>query len=83
MHSLYPITKPSNSAVELNVFKSWQYWLGPRLIEYLLNEPKHYEETNTDNEFEIDWDKVYGMDQWSRKLISEGKIKPPMKKKHG
>ena len=52
-------------------------------IEYLLNEPKHYEETNTDNEFEIDWDKVYGMDQWSRKLISEGKIKPPMKKKHG
>tara|TARA_R100000353_G_scaffold6021_5_gene8233 strand:- start:8500 stop:8664 length:165 start_codon:yes stop_codon:yes gene_type:complete len=52
-------------------------------VEYLLSEPTHYEEANTENEFEVDWDAVYGMDQWSRKLISEGKIEPPMRKKNG
>lgn len=47
----------------------------------MANEPISYEEANTDVEFEVDWDAVYGMDQWSRKLISEGKLKPPMKKR--
>jgi len=45
------------------------------------NKPIRYEEADTNMEFEVDWDAVYGMDQWSRKLISEGKLSPPMKKK--
>ncbi len=49
----------------------------------MMDKPTHYEEANTENEFEVDWDAVYGMDQWSRKLISEGKLEPPMRKKNG
>tara|TARA_Y100001938_G_scaffold122520_1_gene171019 strand:- start:230 stop:418 length:189 start_codon:yes stop_codon:yes gene_type:complete len=48
-----------------------------------LSQPIEYEEAEKSNEFEVDWDKVFGLDQWSRKLISEGKMKPPMKKKNG
>ena len=47
-----------------------------------LSQPISYEEAK-ENEFEVDWDKVYGMDQFSRKLISQGKLSPPMKKKNG
>tara|TARA_R100001463_G_scaffold24969_3_gene59398 strand:+ start:1811 stop:1999 length:189 start_codon:yes stop_codon:yes gene_type:complete len=48
-----------------------------------LSQPLEYAEANTENEFEIDWDAVHGLDQWTRKLISQGKTEPPMKRKNG
>ena len=45
-----------------------------------MDKPTHYEEANTEHEFEVDWDAVYGMDQWVESL-SEGKLEPPMKKR--
>ena len=47
-----------------------------------LSQPTNYEESN-DSEFEVDWEKVLQMDQFSRKLISEGKSTPPMRKNDG
>tara|TARA_R100000234_G_scaffold98657_1_gene67213 strand:+ start:296 stop:484 length:189 start_codon:yes stop_codon:yes gene_type:complete len=48
-----------------------------------LSQPIEYEEASRSNEFEVDWDKVFLLDQFSRKLVAEGKMSPPMKKKDG
>ena len=46
-----------------------------------LSQPLHYEEAEKPDEFEVDWDAVFLLDQFQRKLINEGKMDPPMRRK--